>query len=262
MLVRWLPMFAIAACSVSAQWLDYPTPGIPRTKDGKPNLTAPAPKAADGKPDLTGIWLRVKPKSAPGGPEFGNTVTYYMYPEGAKVPFQPWAEALLNKRRFDDLGADRPSEHCLPHGVIGGMLPTVPFKILHSTGVTTILFEQLNHYRQIFTDGRGFPKDLQPAWYGYSIGKWEGDTFVVSTAGYNDKTWLDDSGHPHTEAMRTTERFHRVDFGHLDLQITVDDPKAYTAPWSVMLHLALMPDTELIEDVCDNEKDARHAVGK
>jgi hypothetical protein len=256
----WLAMIALAG-GASGQWINQPTPGIPRTADGRPNLSAPAPKTAGGKPDLSGIWQRIKPATAPAGADFGNTVIYYMA-EGATVPLQPWAEALFKKRRYEDLGAGRPSERCLPHGILGGMLPAVPFKILPTPGVTVILFEQLTQFRQIFTDGRGFPKDMQPAWYGYSIGKWEGDTFVVSTAGFTDKTWLDDSGYPNTEAMRTTERFHRVDFGHMDLQITIDDPKAYTAPWSVTLHLGLMPDTELIEDVCDNEKDARHQVGR
>jgi hypothetical protein len=249
------------AITASAQWIDYPSKGIPRTPDGKPNMTAPAPKQADGKPDLSGIWHRMRPAAAPPGPEFGNTVNYYM-PPGSKIPFQPWAEALLNKRRYEELGAGRPSERCLPHGILGGMLPNVPFKFVPHPGLTIILFEQLNQFRQIFTDGRDFPKDMQPAWYGYSIGAWEGDTFVVKSAGFNDLTWLDDSGTPHTEAMRTTERFRRVDFGHMDLDITIDDPKAYTAPWTVTLHLELMPDTELIEDVCDNEQDARHMPGK
>jgi hypothetical protein len=257
MAMRPAILFAYLAGIASAQWIHYPVPGTPRAADGKPNLTAPVPKAPDGKPDLSGIWLRVRPAGSPGGPEFGNTVTYYMAP-GAAVPLRPWAADLLKKRRYVDLGGGRPSEACLPHGIIGGMLPTVPFKLVQHPGLTLMLYEQLNHYRQIFTDGRSWPDDMQPSWYGYSIGYWEGDTFVIDTQGFNDKTWLDDSGHPHTEAMRTYERFHRIDFGHMNLEITIDDPVAYTAPWSVMLHLELMPDTEMIEDVCDNEKDAAH----
>ena len=247
MTIRRSFVFLAVALGASAQWLHYPSRGIPRTPDGKP--------------DLSGIWHRIRPAKAPPGPEFGNTVTYYL-PEDAKVPLRPWAQALLNKRRYDELAAGRPSEHCLPHGVLGGMLPDVPFKMVETPGLMLLLYEQLNHYRQIFTDGRAHPVDPNPAWYGYSTGKWDGDSFVVGTEGFNDLTWLDDSGHPHTDAMRTTERFRRVDFGHMDLEVTVDDPKAYTRPWSVMIHLALMPDTELIEDVCDNEKDAPHAVGK
>jgi len=249
------------AASAAAQWIHQPTPGIPRTADGKPNLSAPAPKAADGKPDLSGIWVRIHPANAPSGPEFGNTVTYYM-PAGAAVQFQPWALELFNKRRYQDLGANRPSEHCLPHGIVGAMLPNTPFKMVQTPGLTMLLYEQFNQYRQIFTDGRSHPQDPNPAWWGYSIGKWEDGTFVVDTAGFNDKTWLDDSGHPHTEAMRSIERFRRMDFGHMNLEITIDDPKAYTKPWSVFIPLELMADTEMIEDVCDNEKDAPHAVGK
>jgi hypothetical protein len=242
---------------VSAQWIKHPTPGIPRTADGKPNLTAPVPRGADRKPDLSGIWQRVRPPGSPGGPEFGNTVTYYMAKD-ATVPLRPWAAELLKQRRYVDLGGGRPSERCLPHGVIGAMLPTVPFKLVQQPGLTLMLYEQLNQFRQIFTDGRNFPDDMQPNWWGYSIGYWEGDRFVVDSKGFNDKTWLDDSGYPHSEAMRTFERFHRIDFGHMDLEITVDDPVAYTAPWSVTLKLELLADTELIEDVCDNEKDAEH----
>lgn len=254
-------LFASFALSDSAQWINHPTPGIPRTPDGKPDLNAPAPKLTDGKPDLSGIWVRVPPKDYPGGANFGNTVTFYM-PQGTDAPLQPWAAELLRRRRYEDLGGGRPSEHCLPHGVIGAMLPNTPFKIAHTPGVTFLLYEQLNQYRQIFTDGRSLPEDPNPAWWGYSIGHWEGGGFVVETRGFNDKTWLDDSGYPHTEAMRSIEKFRRTSFGHMDLEVTIDDPKAYTKPWSVRIPLGLMPDTEMIEDVCDNEKDARHITVK
>jgi hypothetical protein len=245
------------AATASAQWLNFPSAGIPRTADGKPDLTAAAPKSANGKPALGGIWHRVPPPGTPTGANFGNTVTFYM-PAGATVPLQSWAAELLQQRRFDALGAGRPSERCLPHGVLGSMLPNIPFKIVETPGLTLILTEQLTQFRQIFTDGRGFPADMQPAWFGYSIGHWEGETFVIETAGFNDQTWLDDSGHPNTEAMRTQERFRRTDFGHMTVEVVVDDPKAYTKPWSVTIPMELMPDTELIEDVCDNEKDAAH----
>jgi hypothetical protein len=218
-------------------------------------------KQPGGKPDLSGIWHRIRPAHAPPGPEFGNTVTYYM-PEGAKVPFQPWAEELFRRRRYEELAKGRPSELCLPHGILGAMLPDVPFKLVQLPGLTLLLHEQFNHYRQIFTDGRSHPQNPNPTWYGYSIGKWEGNTFVVDSTGFNDQSWLDDSGHPHTDAMRSIERFTRVDFGHMNLEVIIDDPKAYTKPWSVTIPLELMADTEMIEDVCDNEKDAPHAVGK
>jgi hypothetical protein len=142
------------------------------------------------------------------------------------------------------------------------MLPNTPFKIAHTPDATFMLYEQLNQYRQIFTDGRTHPKDSNPAWWGYSVGHWEGDAFVVETQGFNDKTWLDDSGYPHTEAMRSIEEFRRTSFGHMDLEVTIDDPKAYTRPWSVRIPLALMADTEMIEDVCENEKDAKHITAK
>ncbi|MEO5925491.1 MAG: hypothetical protein ABIR70_16845 [Bryobacteraceae bacterium] len=259
--MKRLFLAALIAASASAQWLNFPTAGIPRTADGKPDLTAPAPKDAKGKPALGGIWHRIPPSGTPTGANFGNTVTYYM-PAGATVPLQPWAAELLQQRRFGALGAGRPSERCLPHGVLGSVLPNIPFKIVETPGLTLILTEQLAQFRQIFTDGRSLPADMQPAWFGYSVGHWEGETFVIETAGFNDQTWLDDSGHPHTEAMRTQERFRRTDFGHMTLEVIVDDPKAYTKAWSVTIPLGLMPDTELIEDVCDNEKDAVHNAGK
>jgi hypothetical protein len=235
----------------------HPSAGIPRTPDGKPNLTAPAPRNAAGKPDIQGIWHRIRAKGIPPGPEFGNTVTYYM-PPGSTVPLRPWAEALLKKRRYEDLGGGRPSERCLPHGVVGGMLPDVPFKLVETPGLTLMLYEQLTQFRQIFTDGRKHTPDPNPTWYGYSIGRWEADVFVVETTGFNDETWLDDSGYPHSDAMRTLERFRRKDFGHMDLEVVIDDPKAYTKPWSVFIPLEIMADTELIEDVCENEKDNQH----
>jgi hypothetical protein len=144
----------------------------------------------------------------------------------------------------------------LTSGIPDAMLPGVPFKFVETPGLTLILYEEFNQYRQIFTDGRAVPRNPQPTWFGYSIGKWEGDTSVVETTGFNDQTWLDDSGHPHTDAMRTTERFRRRDFGHMDLTVTIDDPKAYTKPWSVSIRLDLLPDTELMEFICENEKDS------
>jgi hypothetical protein len=136
------------------------------------------------------------------------------------------------------------------------------FKITQYPGLTLILYEEFARFRQIFTDGRALPVDPNPAWFGYSIGKWDGDAFVVESAGFNSESWLDDAGHPHSDAMRTIERFRRPDFGHMEIQVTIDDSKAYTKPWSFTMQFQLLPDTELIEDLCDNEKDAKHAVGK
>ena len=235
---------------VSAQWLHYPTPGIPRTPDGKPNLSAPAPKTSYGKPDLSGIW------AAADGKYLQNLAA-----DGLAVPMQPWAAALY-KERSTNLGKGRPSEHCLTHGVTDFDALPIAWKILQTPGAIAILYEAYNHYRQIFLDGRPLPEPTQPAYMGYSVGKWEGDTLVVDTKGFNDIGWLDDMGHPQTEALHVTERFRRRDFGHMDLQLTVDDPKAYTKPWTVKLGLDLLPDEELIEAICENEKDAQHMVGK
>jgi hypothetical protein len=241
----------LAAAPASAQWIHVTLPDTPRTADGKPNLSAPAPRTPDGKPDLSGIWRAAEGK-------YLQNITEDLL----EVPFQPWAAALY-KERVAVLAKGRPTERCLPHGVPDAMMVrSGPWKIVQTPRVTLILFEEMNHYRQVFTDGRGFPKDPNPAWLGYSIGKWEGDTFVVDTTGFNDQTWLDDPGHPHTDAMHAIERFRRRDFGHLEIDITVDDPKAYTRPWTVTARFDLLPDTELIENLCDNEKDAQHMVGK
>jgi hypothetical protein len=244
-------IFLAAAAPASAQWIHVTLPDTPRTADGQPNLSAPAPKTPDGKPDLSGIWRAAEGK-------YLQNITGDL----REVPFQPWAAALY-KERVAVLAKGRPTERCLPHGVPDAMMVrSGPWKIVQTPRVTLILFEEMNHYRQVFTDGRGFPKDPNPTWLGYSIGKWEGDTFVVDTTGFNDQTWLDDPGHPHTDAMHAIERFRRRDFGHLEIDITIDDPKAYTTRWTVTARFDLLPDTELIENLCDNEKDAQHMVGK
>ena len=269
--MRFIVTNLLLVASASAQWIDLPTPGIPRTKDGRPNLSAPVPKTPEGRPDLSGIWQlarRPNPSTPPdvipdagGDVRRGNNGLHNFLPGGAAVPFQPWSEALY-KQRNEDLGIGLPSERCLPHSIPGAMLIPIPFKIIQTPALTTVLFEEFNHYRQIFTDGRGHPSMLTPTWWGYSIGKWDKETFIVDTIGFNDRTWLDVSGYPHTEALHTTERFTRRDFGHMDVLVTIDDPKAYTKPWSPLLHLELLPDTELIEHICENEKDSVHLVGK
>jgi hypothetical protein len=142
------------------------------------------------------------------------------------------------------------------------MLPGVMFKIVQTPDETIILFEEFNHFRQIFTDGRSLPVEPQPAWWGYSIGRWDGTSFVVTTSGFNDRSWLDDTGHPHGEALKTTERFRRIDFGHMEMQVTVQDPEMYLAPFTATVRFDLQPDTELLENICENEKDSDHIVGK
>ena len=240
----------VISLPASAQWLNYPTPGIPRLPDGKPNMSAPVPKTADGKPDLSGIW-------EPRGGYTGN-IAKDLKP--GEVPFQPWAETLY-KHRTETMGKDDPQARCVLSGVPRENVVPYPFRILNTTGMIVILYEALHSYRQIFMDGRELPKNPNPAWMGYSIGHWDGDTLVVESSGFVENNWLDNGGHPGTEALRLTERFRRRDFGHIDLAMTIDDTKAYTKPWTVNLGFNLA-DTELIEYVCDeNEKDVGHLVG-
>ena len=227
-----------------AQWLSLPLPGTPRTPDGKPSLNAPAPRTADGKPDHSGMWRSDSPR-----------YNANLMPEGVKAPMLPWA-AELYKRRVDTLGYDRPMTICMPHGVPDAMTAPYPFKVIQTPAVTVHLYEEFTKYRQIHTDGRQLPVDPNPTWYGYSVGRWEGDTFVVDTAGFKEGSWLDNNGHPHTEALRTTERFRRINFGSMDVTVTVDDPKAYSRPWTAQtMHLVLQPDTELLEHLCESNRD-------
>ena len=250
--MKHLTLALALAASLSAQWLKYPTPGTPRTPDGKADLTAPTPKIADGKPDLSGIW---QPSN-----RYIENIAADLKPED--VPYQPWAKTLYQHRR-DTESKDDPTGWCVPGGVPRSDFVPYPFKIMNAPGMTIILYEAVHSFRQIFTDGRDLPKDPNPTWMGYSIGHWDGDSFVVETSGFNDKGWLDNGGRPSTEALRVTERFHRRDFGHLDIQITIDDSKAYTKPWTVTLPLTLRPDTDLLEYVCaENNKDLEHLVGK
>ncbi len=251
---------AICGYSATAQWISYPTPGIPRAADGKPNLSAPVPKSANGKPDLTGLWQRMRnPNQRTTALAMGPNLEDFMRPGEKIPPMLPAAEALHRQRQANFM-ADRPSSRCLPHGIPDQMLIGVPMKIVQNPGLTLILYEEFARFRQVFTDGRPNPPVTQPAWLGYSIGRWDGDWFVVDTRGFNDKSWLDDSGRPHTEALHTIEKFRRPDFGHMDVDITIDDPRAYTKSWSFPLQFQFLADTEMIEDVCDNERDSAHAI--
>ena len=241
----------LSSSMLQAQWLDHPTPGIPRTSDGKPNLAASVPKAPDGKPDLSGLWRL--------GVEIGIGANITADLPAADI--QP-SVAALSRRRLEEFGKDDPEiTGCRPGGprhiTRGGLA-----KIIQTPSLIVMLYEDLA-YRQIFLDGRELPRDPNPDWMGYSVGHWEGDTLVVESAGFNDRTWLDFAGHGHTEALKMTERFRRRDFGHMDLQITLDDPKAYAKPWTVSAGGALAADTELLEYVCsENEKDQQHLVGR
>ena len=243
----------LMAGTVSAQWVKVRLPGTPRTSDGAPNLTAPAPKTPEGRPDLSGIWRKSRDGSKVSARDLAA--------DGVEVLFQPWAEALY-KSRIENNGKGVPSERCLPHSIPKGYLIAEPTKIVQTPGLIAILYEEFNNYRQVFLDGRGFPADLDRRWLGYSIGKWEGETLVVDTRGFVDETWLDFGGRPATDALHVIERYRRRDFGHLEIQFTFDDPKAYVKPWTVTVPFDLLPDTEIIEQICDNELDAGHLVGK
>jgi hypothetical protein len=245
---------AAALAPVHAQWLKLPTAGLPRTADGKPNLTAPAPKTADGKPDLTGIW-------EPDGTKYLRNIAADLKP--GDISFRPAGQAIFDQRKNDGKASEEPDAHCLPQGVPKIDAAPVPFKIAQMPGLIIVLYEAFNLYRQIFMDGRELPKDPNPAWLGYSVGHWDGDTLVVESTGFNDKTWLDQMGYPHSDALHVTERFHRKDVGHMDLSITIDDPKMYTKPWTIVEDPHLLPDTELLEFICnENNVDLPHMSDK
>jgi hypothetical protein len=238
---------------LAAQWLQHPTPGIPRTADGKPNLTAPPPRTADGKSDLTGLW------DIPLDTAVGNIAVRNVGDlEPADV--QPWAQALV-QQRAENFGKDNPRYRCLPQGpgysTDGGMK-----RFLQTPAMIVILNEDLT-YRQIFMDGRALETNPDPSWMGYSVGHWDKDTLVVESSGFNDRTWIHD-GYPHTEALRMTERYRRTDFGHLEIAVTFQDPGAYSKAWTVPVRAQLAADTEMLESVCNENGDTgqQHWVGK
>jgi hypothetical protein len=253
-------VLAVVATPAAGQWVNQPTKGLPRTADGKPDLSAPTPRSLDGRPDLSGIWRsEPDPKGTAGGiegivaPRYMVNIMVDMKP--GDVPFQPWAEALF-KQRNANLLRDNPMIRCLPAGVPRLDSYTHPFKIVQTSELIVILYESQTMFRQIFLDGRELPKDPEPSWMGYSVGRWEGDALVVETVGFNDQTWLDGLGHPHSDAMRVIERFERRDVGRMDIEIEIDDPKAYTRPLRYVQPQLLLPDTELLEYICaENAKE-------
>jgi hypothetical protein len=241
----------LLSVSLAAQWPKHPTAGLPRTPDGKPDLSAPAPRSADGKPDLSGVWMVENSGSL-----------FYIAGDLKPEEIQPWAAALL-KQREQNFRNDTDGINCLPPGPKAGIgVGNLPLRIIQTPGLIAVLYEYQTIYRQIFTDGREFPKNPNPTWMGYSTGSWDGETLVVTTSGYNDRTTLDLAGHPHTDALRMIERYRRVDYGHIALDVTFDDPKTYKRPWTQRVKFNLMPDGDLIEYVCENERDKPHLVGK
>ena len=281
-----IALFAVNAPLLLAQWAAYPTPGVPRLPNGQPNLEAPVPRTADGMPDLSGLWQIIRtpldqtPAAFIGGGGNANTqrptpapppkvsldeiapASFRNSGSGFKdgLPLKPWAADLV-KRRMADNSKDNPDAHCLPMGFMQFHNHPQPRKIIQTPGLVVIIYEANYGLRQIFTDGRSLPNnDPEPWWYGYSVGKWEGDTFVVETTGFTDDGWLDINGNPLTEAAKVTERFRRVNYGNLEIDVTVDDPKAYSRPWTVKVKQRIVLDAELIEFICI-DKDAQHYVG-
>jgi hypothetical protein len=273
-------LFSIAA---HAQWLNFREPGVPRTPDGKANLSAPAPKDPNGKPDLSGVWMHETTTAAEMKRLYGSVIdeaikvdvpgmeigTQHKYSRNILLDFKP-EDAPVRPETLERMRRNpaRPtlSDACTPGFVFGfplGDLLSEPIKIVQAPKLTMIVYEAGNFYRQIHTDGRKLPEEVNaPAFNGYSTGHWEGDTLVVETAGFNDKTPLDAMGHPHSEALRVVERFRRRDFGHLDYQLTFDDPKMYTKPFTVSIPHDLLPDADVFENFCENEKDQAHLGNK
>ena len=276
-----IALVAALSTSLSAQWPRRPDAGVPRTPDGKVNVTAPAPKAPDGKPDLSGVWENPgwREGAAAGGSVSGtggapgtqsadsrrppppSIAMFFDIGTGVPggLPLQPWAADLKKKRMADNM-KDNPDAHCLPLGNMQLHTHPEPRKIVQAPKQIVILYEGNGGVRQIFTDGRALPaNNPQPWWFGYSTGKWVGDTLVVETGGFRDGGWLDVNGSPLTDAGKMTERFRRVNYGTLDIELTVDDARAYTRPWTVKVTQRLMPDDELIEFVCqENELSSAH----
>ena len=250
----------------AAQWLRYPTAGVPRTREGKPDLAAAAPRTANGTPDFSGVWENdgydpnVREGSGGGPP---RTAFFDLaHGLGGAPPYQPWA-AELAKTRKATFGRDNPDARCLPLGALQMMAHPLPKKIIQTPGVLVILHERNMEFRQIFTDGRPLPVDPNPSWSGYSTGKWEKDTLVVQTSGFRDGLWADFGGSPLTDAATITERFRRPAYGRLEVEVTVDDRKAYTRPWTIRLTQHIAIDTDLLEYAClENEKDVAHLGGR
>ena len=281
----WIGLFAANAPSLLAQWQPYPTPGVPRLPNGQPNLEAPAPRTPDGKPDLSGIWQIVRAPADQtsanflGGDGTANAARPTAPPpkvtldeiapasfrdsgSGFKdgLPLRPWAAKLV-KGRMADNSKDNPDAHCLPMGIMQFHNHPQPRKIVQTPGLVIIIYEANFGLRQIFTDGRPLPSNVpEPWWFGYSVGRWEGDTLVVETTGFIEDGWLDINGNPLTESAKVTERFRRMNYGNLEIEVTVDDSNAYTRPWTVKVKQRIMLDTELIEFICQ-DKDAPHYVG-
>jgi hypothetical protein len=263
-LLSWITVAVVAAgATAGAQWLNHPTAGAPRTRDGKVNMKARAPRSS-GKPDLTGLWQAPGDPRAPGalfglGESLNNRYFRNVLADFPPNDLPLTPAGLERLKHNQQLTTPSPIVNCLPDGMPHGNTLPQPFKVIHSAGVIVLLYEVGTTFRQIFMDGRELPIDPSPTWQGYSVGRWQGDTLVVDTIGFNDRSWLDVRGTPHSEEMRVEERFRRADYGHLDMTVTITDPKTFTRPIRFNVVLELMPDTELLEHYCqENERDDAH----
>ena len=291
-------MLLAFSLAIFAQWPSYPTPASPKLANGQPDLNGPAPKTADGKPDFSGVWST--PRSGPGGPggpgdgkgkekekgkgpgggpppppppppsngstgfPRGGFKNMAENMSGGLLPYQPWALKLRNER-LEQNSKDHPDAHCLPLNPVQLWFHPQPRKLIQNAREIVMLAEANGGTRQIFTDGRPLPNkdDVQPWWYGYSVGRWEGDTLVVESTGFLDNAWIDENGSPITNEAHVTERIRRPNYGTLEVEVTVNDPKSYTRPWTVTANQDLMPNDELIEFVCgENNTSVPHLVGK
>ena len=259
-------MKTIIACSVTvlvlvsgplqAQWTKVPPANIPRTPDGKPDLSAVAPRLPNGQPDLSGIWR-------PDNTYDGQPANFAANLKVDNIPYQPWAKALLEERKTGVHENEDSSALCLPQGVPRMDAAPGQWRVIQNPKYMAILYEAFGIlWRQIFLDGREVAADAPPTWLGYSTGTWDGDTLVVDTKGFNGKFWLDQQGKPTTEMLHVIERYRRKDFGHMDVEITIDDKNAYTRPWTFMEHVRLLTDTDLMEAICnENNLDPGHLPG-
>lgn len=250
--------------TVIAQYLRYPTPGVPTTADGKPNLAAPAPRTPDGKPDFSGIWLTGNPLCA-GGLDPVSLTCGSELPMGREginfgaslpgsLPYQPWLAALTKKRTAED-AKDDPHVKCLPDTFLRAYSLPHLLKFVQTPGLLVMLNEMNAGYRQVFLDNRPLPEDPVPSWQGYSSARWEGDTLVINSNGFRDDIWIDWNGSVINEGAKVQERIRRPDYGHLEIEVTVDDPKAYTRPWTVTLRQQIALNTELVDEIClENER--------
>ena len=277
--LRLFVLFAVAASAGHAQWLNHREPGVPRTRDGKVNTTAGRRVRADGKPDLSGLWMHETTTAAEMKRLYGNPIeediklgvagmeigTQHRYFINILLDF-PSTESPMRPEAIEQMRRNQAQRNlydaCTPGFSMGFPLADLvsePIQIVQAPRMTMILYEAGNFYRQIHTDGRTLPKEFDlPAFNGYSAGHWEGDTLIVETGGFNDKTRLDGMGHPHSDALRVVERYRRRDFGHLDYEIRFEDPKMYTKPFSVKVPHELVPDSDVFENYCENEKDSKH----